>query len=462
MRIHFWGTRGSIARPSPGTLRHGGNTACVEVIADDGTWVVLDCGTGAYELSRDLRARGPLPPLGHLLIGHAHWDHIQGFPFFEPLYDARSEWSVYAAGDGSGHLKRILSEQMSPEHHPIALGDLTASVHFRVLTEGTFRVGGIRVTAQYLHHSALTLGYRLEADGASLVYATDHEPHVVPLHCGPPGSLPVHPEDRRHVAFLAGADLVVHDSQYTLAEYPSRRGWGHTPVECAVDYAIAGAARRLALFHHDPDRDDTAVDELVTLARTRAAATGAPLEIFAAAEGQDLELRGRCAEESQRASGTGSALLTPAVASARTILLAQDDAALALRLEAVLREDGLRLVKVTGLAEALDAARATPPSLLLLDLDVPRRELLAACRTLRSDGDPRLREMPVLLVADSAPSERELQQAFEAGVTDYLSRPIKPTLARSRIRGWLMRSATDDAARSARSRKESDGVSEGT
>jgi phosphoribosyl 1,2-cyclic phosphodiesterase/CheY-like chemotaxis protein len=412
----------------------------VEVLAQDGTWVVLDCGTGAYELSLDLRRRGPLPALGHLLIGHAHWDHIQGFPFFEPLYDARSEWRVYAPGDRIDHLQQTFARQMSPEQHPIALGDLNASVRFRVLTEGSFPVGGIRVTAQYLHHPALTLGYRLEADGAALVYATDHEPHAVPLFGVPIGAAPVHPEDRRHVAFLAGADLVIHDAQYTLAEYPTRRGWGHTPFECAVDYAIAAAAKRLALFHHDPDRDDAALEGLVAAARARVAAAGAELEVFAAAEGQELELRGSWEARGSAASGDGSALLTPIPPAARTVLLAEDDPELALRITAVLREDGLRLVQVTGLTATLDAAHLAPPSLVLLDLDVPRSELLAACRKLRSSSDPRLREIPVLLVAGSAPSEREVREAFEAGATDYLARPIKLTLLRSRIRGWLLRS----------------------
>jgi phosphoribosyl 1,2-cyclic phosphodiesterase/CheY-like chemotaxis protein len=440
MRIRFWGTRGSIARPGLATLHHGGNTPCVEVIARDGTWVVLDCGTGAYELSLDLRRRGPLPALGHLLIGHAHWDHIQGFPSFEPLYDSRSEWQVYAPGDQIDQLQQTFARQMSSEHHPIALGDLNASVRFRVLTEGSFPVGGIRVTAQYLHHPALTLGYRLEADGVSLVYATDHEPHAVPLHGGPTDAVPVHPEDRRHVAFLAGADLVIHDAQYTLAEYPARRGWGHTPLECAVDYAVAAAAKRLALFHHDPDRDDAALEALVAAARARVAAAGADLEVFAAAEGQELDLRGSSVGNASTASSTGSALLAPTPPTARTVLLAEDDPELALRLAAVLREDGFRLVQVTGLAAALDAAQLAPPSLVLLDLDAPRSALLAACRKLRSSSDPRLHEIPVLLVADSAPSEREVMETFEAGVTDYLSRPIKPTLLRARIRGWLLRS----------------------
>lgn len=440
MRIRFWGTRGSVARPGPTTLRHGGNTSCVEVLADDGTWVVLDCGTGAYELSRDLRRRGPLPAVGHLLIGHAHWDHIQGFPFFEPLYDARSEWRVYAPGDRIDHLQQTFARQMSPEQHPIALGDLNASVRFRVLTEGSFPIGGIGVTAQYLHHPALTLGYRLEADGVSMVYATDHEPHAVPLFGEPPGALPLHPEDRRHVAFLAGADLVIHDAQYTLAEYPSRRGWGHTPFECAVDYAIAAAAKRLALFHHDPDRDDAAVEALVEAARARVAAAGSSLEVFAAAEGQELELRGSWEIGVSAASNASSALLAHTPPLAKTVLLAEDDPELALRLAAVLREDGLRLIQVTGLEEALDAAHLAPPSLVLLDVKAPRSDVLAACRKLRSSSDPRLREIPLLVVAEPAPSEREVMEAFEAGATDYLARPIKPTLLRSRIRGWLLRS----------------------
>ena len=449
MRIRFWGTRGSIARPGPTTLRYGGNTSCVEVVADDGTWVVLDCGTGVYGLSLDLRRRGALPARGHLLIGHAHWDHIQGFPFFDPLYDASSEWCVYAPGDRMDRLQRTFEGQMSPEHHPIALCDLHASVRFRVLKEGAFEVGGIRVTAQYLHHPALTLGYRLEADGACFVYASDHEPHAVSPEADGPGALPVHPEDRRHVAFLEGADLVVHDTQYTLAEYPARRGWGHTPVECAVDYALAAGAKSLALYHHDPDRDDEAVDELVALARARVAAANAPLDVFAAAEGQERVLGGRSEARAvadtggarapaRSAPASGASALFPAAAVVRTVLLAEDDPAVGQPLGMLLREDGLRLVEVGALDAALDVARRAPPSLLLLDLRVPRHDLLAACRTLRSSADPRLQDLPILVVTGDQRG-REVEEVFDAGATDHLARPVKLTLLRSRIHGWLLR-----------------------
>jgi CheY-like chemotaxis protein len=213
-------------------------------------------------------------------------------------------------------------------------------------------------------------------------------------------------------------------------------------VACAGDYAVAAGAKRLALFHHDPDRDDAAVDGLLATARERVAAVDASLEVFAATEGQELELRSSHSHFGSAAAApdAGSALLASVPPAARTVLLAEDDPELALRLAAVLSDDGLRLVHVTELAAALDAARLAPPSLLLLDLSAPRSELLEACRKLRSSADPRLREMPVLLVASSTPDERELRETFEAGATDYLSRPIKPTLLRSRIRGWLLRS----------------------
>jgi phosphoribosyl 1,2-cyclic phosphodiesterase/CheY-like chemotaxis protein len=438
MRVRFWGTRGSIAKPGPTTVRYGGNTSCTEVRASDGTFVVLDCGTGAHELARSLRTQADLPPVGHLLIGHTHWDHIQGFPFFDPLFETQSAWQVYAPGDRADRLEATLAGQMSYEYHPIALGDMQGSVRFHALREGRFTAGGIRIAAQYLHHPALTLGYRLEADGATLVYATDHEPHVLPEPGASPGETPLHLEDRRHVEFLAGADLVVHDAQYLLAEFPARRGWGHTPVECAVDYAVVAGVRRLALFHHDPERSDDEVDRLVDVARARVASAGSDLEVFAAAEGQELELGGQPAQRQPRFHGA-SALLVPEPQRRRTVLLAEHDPEMARRLRESLLAEGLRLVEVADLASALEAAHRDPPSLVLLDLDVPRAQLLEACRALRASEDARVREVPLLVVDGAASNGKELLELFEAGATDYLTRPIKVTLLRARVRGWLLR-----------------------
>jgi phosphoribosyl 1,2-cyclic phosphodiesterase/CheY-like chemotaxis protein len=447
MRVRFWGTRGSIPKPGPATVRYGGNTSCTEVRARDGTLVVLDCGTGAHELARHLRTQPRAPagsqlraPAGeHLLIGHTHWDHIQGFPFFDPLFQTEGAWQVYAPGDRADRLEATFASQMSYEFHPVALGDTRAAVQFHALREGRFAVGGIGVTAQYLHHPALTLGYRLEADGAALVYASDHEPHALPGPVAPPGAAPLHLEDQRHVQFLTGADLVIHDAQYLLSEFPVRRGWGHTPVECAVDYAVAAGARRLALFHHDPERSDDEVDRLVDVACARAARAGSELEVFAAAEGQELELGGHAGAEREPEAHGASALFAPEPPRRRTVLLAEDDPQMARRLRESLLAEGLRLVEVADLASALEAARRDPPSLVLLDLDLPRPQLLEACRALRASADPRLRELPLLVVDGSAATGQDVVEVFEAGATDYLARPIKVTLLRARVRGWLLR-----------------------
>src|SRR5262249_24175980 len=181
---------------------------------------------------------------------------------------------------GGHQLETTLAGQMEYTYFPVMLDQLKATLRYHDLTEGQFAIGPIRITTQYLNHPALALGYRLEADGVAVVYATDHEPHGrdEPDRSGRgPGTLEApraHREDERHVEFLAGADLVIHDAQYTAAEYPHKMTWGHTPAEWAVDYALAAGARRLALFHHDPLRDDEAVDRLVDVCRQRVLRAG--------------------------------------------------------------------------------------------------------------------------------------------------------------------------------------------
>ena len=163
-----------------------------------------------------------------------------------------------------GRLEEALARQMEYAYFPLTLGQLGATVRYHDLVESTFTLEDVCITTHYLNHPALTLGYRLEADGVVLVYATDHEPHARP-HPGPPGeppggALPVHQEDRRHIAFLRGADLIIHDAQYTAAEYAQKIGWGHSPVPYVVDVALAAHGKRLALFHHDPMRGDAELD----------------------------------------------------------------------------------------------------------------------------------------------------------------------------------------------------------
>jgi len=438
MRVRFWGTRGSIPKPGASTLRYGGNTSCVEVRTADGTLLVLDCGSGFHELGLELMRSGEGGRGGSLLIGHTHWDHIQGFPFFPPFFEPEARWEIYAPGGRAQQIESSLGALMSYDHHPITLESLEARVHFQDLIEGELTIGGMRITTQYLHHPTLTLGYRIEADGAVLVYASDHEPHsLYPLH-GDPGEPPIHHEDQRHVRFLEDADLVIHDAQFTLDQFPDRSGWGHTPVERAVDYTIAAHARRLALFHHDPERDDDQVDALVAMALERAAKGRHVPDVFGAAEGQWVEFPNRGAT-GHRGEGGPSALLAGQPARHPIVLVVDDDPDMLELLITTLDEEHVRLISATDGDSALHLTRTERPDLMLLDLDLPGLNGLEVCRAIRADDDDQLRDLPVLILTGTRLDEERLLEAFVAGATDFLSKPIKPTLVRSCVRGWLMR-----------------------
>jgi len=451
MRIRFWGTRGSLAKPGPTTVRYGGNTPCVEVNAPDGTLIVLDCGTGAHGLGEHLTASREPPIRGHLLITHTHWDHIQGFPFFAPLFVAGNEWDVYAPQGLGQRLEQTLAGQMEYTYFPITLGQLGATIRFHETVEGVIDLGGVRVIARYLNHPGLAMGYRLEADGIAVVYSTDHEPHsphhprARALGRADAQLLPVHREDQRHIEFLAGADLVIHDAQYALEEYPKKRTWGHSPAELAVDWALAGGVKRLALFHHDPLRSDEELDRLVETCRRRVSGSGLALEVFAAAEGQVVELTGatiapggRAVTESDRAAGSAGA------ADSATILIVDDDPDIVRLLTRALAPEGFRLLSAADGDTALTIARAERPDLLLLDWNMPGKSGLEVCQALRAERDPHLREIPVVLVTAQTRAT-DTAAGFAAGVTDYVTKPFKLSHVVARVHAWLLRGRRRDA-----------------
>jgi CheY-like chemotaxis protein len=433
MDVRFWGTRGSVAKPGPSTLRYGGNTSCVEVRSADGTLIVLDCGTGAHGLGHTLTSSGARCD-GHLMITHTHWDHIQGFPFFSPLFTSGNVWDIYAPGGLGRELERTLAGQMEYNYFPITLAQLGATIRYHDLAEGAFTVGDVRVVAQYLNHPALTLGYRLESGGTVVVYSADHEPHAPNPAARTDGEPPMHREDQRHVELLAGADLVVHDAQYTVEEYPQKIGWGHTPAEWAVDYAMGAGAKRLALFHHDPHRDDEAVDRLVELCRRRVTAAGSRLEVFAAAEGLEVRL----GERDSRSAGIPSPPPPAMKSGPHTILVADDDPTIVRLLTHTLEHDGFRVVTARDGMSALRLARLEHPALILLDWQMPGADGIEVTRTLRGETDPALRDLPVVLITAQSGAENTAV-GFAAGVTDYLTKPFRPAHVRARVQAWLLR-----------------------
>ena len=287
MRVQFWGTRGSIAKPGPSTARYGGNTSCVEVRSARGTLVIVDCGTGGHSLGQKLMSGGAKGLRGHILISHTHWDHIQGIPFFAPLFAPGNEWDIYGPKGPGQSLREILAGQMQYTYSPITLDQCQAKIRYHDLVEGTFDIDDIKVSTHYLNHPALTLGYRLEADGVAVVYACDHEPHSRMLATG---QGEITGQDLRHAEFVSHADLLIHDAQFTAEEYPAKIGWGHSTVEYVVKLSKYAEVKRTALTHHDPLRDDDAIDRLLASIRATLRANASSLDVFAAAEGQVAEV----------------------------------------------------------------------------------------------------------------------------------------------------------------------------
>ena len=434
MRVRFWGTRGSIATPGADTVRYGGNTSCIEVESASGTIILIDCGTGIRGLGDKLLGGGRHPLRGHILISHTHWDHIQGLPFFGPLFVPGNEWDIYAPQGFEQSLQGTLAGQMQYTYFPITLRDLGATLHYHEIVEGTFRIGDVRVTAQYLNHPALTLGYRLEADGVAVVYACDHEPHDRSL-AGGEGE--IDGDDRRHADFLASADLVIHDAQYTAAEYDGKKGWGHSTGEYAAEIARSAGVHRLALTHHDPRRVDSAVDDIVAAIQRHVAHTGSAMEVFGAAEGTEIVLHADPDRHLQLLTGEVSpAVPLPSAFFERTVLLGVADPVLSATLREAVAADGIRaLVETNGertLARALEAS----PSLVILEEQLPGMSGPAVCRALRRHAAEIEGDLPIIVIADR---EKSAPADAAEGVSDWLVKPLSTAYLRTRVRSWLLR-----------------------
>jgi phosphoribosyl 1,2-cyclic phosphodiesterase len=294
MRVRFWGTRGSVPTPGPATVRYGGNTACVEMRTNGGTFFIFDSGTGIRELGLHLARQGG-PVSAHLMLGHTHWDHISGFPFFTPVFVPGNRLMIYGARDLDRSLRDVLAGQMHYTYFPVPLGELRADIDFSELEEGEITIDDAVVRTHYLNHTAVCMGYRVEADGVSVAYVTDHEPYglVGAAAANGPDSRRgafLHGGDRRLINFVKGVDLLIEDAQYTPEEYTERRGWGHSSIDYVTDVAVESGARRVALFHHEPTHADDQIDAMVERARKRAREVGSDVELFAAAEGVEIAL----------------------------------------------------------------------------------------------------------------------------------------------------------------------------
>ena len=272
MRIKFWGVRGSTPTPHAENMRYGGNTSCVEVRLGDDLYV-FDCGTGFRSLGLGLRHEfGPRPVNAHVFVSHFHWDHIQGLPFFGPLYDKPENRFIFHCSSRTRSLKRVLEEQMATPYFPVAMTEMKSHYEFHDIEAGKLPLGDITIKTAWLNHPQGCMGFRLETKEGVVVYATDNEPGDVEF-------------DKSVRKLAEGADVLIYDAQYLPEEYEARRrGWGHSHWREALNVVMESGAKELILFHHDPEHSDECIDKVVKEARNHYA------KVRAAAEGMELNV----------------------------------------------------------------------------------------------------------------------------------------------------------------------------
>ncbi len=305
MKVRFWGVRGSIPSPGAKTQKYGGNTACIELrVGAEDRLVIIDAGSGIRSLGNSMMAsdlpKGPIK--ADIFLSHTHWDHIMGYPFFTPIYIPGTTLKVHGpVSFEDDPLEEVVGGQMKYRYFPVNLGELASEIEYIRLKEApSIDLGnGLHLSTKLLNHPITALGYRFTYDGKAVCTCYDTEPFRNLFITDPN-----HPDYDEAMAFegaevaaeqnlaveqfFAGADLLIHDAQYTAAEYGSRINWGHTAMEYAIAAANRAGVKKLALFHHDPDRFDATLDELSAIYCEPGKFGNT--EVFFAREGMEIDL----------------------------------------------------------------------------------------------------------------------------------------------------------------------------
>ncbi|MBF0627686.1 MAG: response regulator [Magnetococcales bacterium] len=283
MHLRFWGVRGTLPVPGAATLRHGGNTNCITLHLTKGPFFIFDAGSGIRSLSDHLLAARNFPITAKILISHPHWDHINGLPFFVPLYIKGNEFEICCAAQGDIGTRKMISDQMDGVYFPIKIKEFSARVYFRDLQEERWDVGhGAMISTMLLNHPGVCLGYRLDYGGRKVAYLADQE-------LPPEGHAHHNPAyEQKLIQFVNQADVLIMDATFTSTEYRDREGWGHSSARQCAELAHRAQVKTLCLHHHDPDQTDDLIDLKLTEALQHLRQLGSATRCLAPAEGDIL------------------------------------------------------------------------------------------------------------------------------------------------------------------------------
>lgn len=279
MIIRCWGARGSIPVSGKQYLLYGGNTTCLEIRTKNDDILIVDAGSGIRELGNFLLAEKRYKYT--ILMTHAHWDHLMGFPFFKPIYSRKTSINVWGCPFAQISLKEMLSRIMMPPNFPVNFDAINASISYLDTCTDSYRLSSMTITPIALSHPNQGSGYKFEEDGKCFVFLTDNE-----LGFRHEGGL----DYQDYLNFSRGADLLIHDAEYTEEEYKKTRGWGHSLYKDALRLALEAGVKKLGLFHHNQERFDAAVEAMIGECQKEIARHGNGLECFALRQGTELTL----------------------------------------------------------------------------------------------------------------------------------------------------------------------------
>jgi len=432
MRIRFWGTRGSIPTPGKNTLHYGGNTSCVELRSLSDTLLIVDGGTGIFPLGQHLLTQEHHKRKGNLLISHAHWDHIQGIPFFAPFFIKGGEWHIYGPKELSQSIQDILSAQMEHTYFPISLAQMGATIHYHDLVEGEFDIAEVNITTHYLNHTSLTCGYRFTVDGIVVVYCCDHEPYS---RLSASSTEKIDERDQDYANFLLNADLVIHEAQYTFKEYLNKIGWGHSTHDYVAKICEYAHVKKLVLTHHDPLRNDDNLDVLIKELRSKYN----KVELFAAHEGMEFVLRPQ-KEKFHKKLLHNKELEKSQIDSAiseQWVLVYVTDPEVRTLLDTVLTLDHLHVQYVEDEGDFNQALQSRHSFFIIMEHQLPQINALLLCHSIQKNKA--FTDSRIMIIANEENVGNNNNKNKNKDKADLLIKPFSQSYLRSKIHAWILR-----------------------